>query len=75
MTRANLRSVNGKVSINGIREFRSFAKERLVKYHGVNPGKFPLYLKELESRTNHRRHDLYDSRVKCISEYSRVASI
>jgi transposase len=41
----------------------------------VNPKKFPLYLKELEFRYNHRQHDLYDDLVKCISEYSRVASI
>jgi transposase len=69
------RFVNGKVYINGIEGFWSFAKERLMKYHGVNPKKFPLYLKELEFRYNHRHHDLYDDLVKCISEYSRVASI
>jgi len=69
------RFVNGKVYINGIEGFWSFAKERLMKYHGVNPKKFPLYLKELEFRYNHRQHDLYDDLVKCISEYSRVASI
>jgi transposase len=38
--------VNGKVYINGIEGFWSFAKERLRKYHGVNPKKFPLYLKQ-----------------------------
>jgi transposase len=69
------RFVNGKVYINGIEGFWSFAKERLMKYHGVNPSKFPYYLKELEFRYNHRHHDLYDDLVKCISEYSRVASI
>ena len=69
------RFVNGKVYINGIEGFWSFAKERLMKYHGVNPKKFPLYLKELEFRYNHRHHDLYDDLVKCISEYSRVAYI
>ena len=30
------RFVNGKVYINGIEGFWSFAKERLMKYHGVN---------------------------------------
>jgi len=69
------RFVNGKVYINGLEGFWSFAKERLMKYHGVNPKKFPLYLKEFEFRYNHRQHDLYDDLVKCISEYSRVASI
>jgi len=46
-----------------------------MKYHGVNPKKFLLYLKELEFRYNHRHHDLYYDLVKCISEYCRVASI
>jgi len=69
------RFVNGKVYINGIEGFWSFAKERLMKYHGVNPNKFPLYLKELEFRYNHRNRDLFNDLVKCISEYSRVASI
>jgi len=69
------RFVNGKVYINGIEGFWSFAKERLMKYHGVNPEKFPLYLKELEFRYNNRHHDIYDAVVKCISEYSLVASI
>jgi len=69
------RFVNGKVYINGIEGFWSFAKERLMKYHGVNPVKFPLSLKELEFRTNNRHHDLYDAEVKCISEYSLVTPI
>jgi transposase len=67
--------INGKVYINGIDGFWSFAKERLMKYHDVNPKKFPLCLKEWEFRYNHRHHDLYNDLVKCISEYSRVASI
>jgi transposase len=46
-----------------------------MKYHGVNPVKFPLYLKEMEFRYNNRHHDLYDAEVKCISEYSLVAFI
>jgi transposase len=53
------RFVNGKVYINGSEGFWSFAKERLMKYHGLNPKKFPLYLKELEFRYNHCQHDLY----------------
>lgn len=69
------RFVNGKVYINGIEGFWSFAKERLMKYHGVNPNKFPLYLKELEFRYNHRNRDLFNDLVKCISEYNLVASI
>jgi transposase len=47
------RFANGKDYINGIEGVWSFAKERLMKYHGVDPIEFPLYLKELESRYNH----------------------
>jgi len=43
-----------KVFINGIEGFWSFAKQRLLKYHGVDAQKFLLYLKELEFRYNHR---------------------
>jgi transposase len=35
------RFANGKVYINGIEGFWSFAKERLIKYHSVDPGRFP----------------------------------
>ena len=55
-----LKFANGKVYINGIEGFWSFAKERLMKYHGVDPGKFPLYLQELEFRYNYRNSDLFD---------------
>lgn len=55
-----LKFANGKVYINGIEGFWSFAKERLMKYHGVDPEKFPLYLKELEFRYNYRNSDLFD---------------
>jgi transposase len=37
----------GKVYINGLEGFWSYAKERLIKFHGVSKEKFPLYLKEL----------------------------
>ena len=69
------RFVNGKVYVKGIEGIRSFAKERLMKYHGVNPKKFPLYLIELEFRYNHRHYDLYYDLMKFISHYSRVAYI
>lgn len=68
------RFVNGKVYINGIEGFWSFAKERLMKYHGVNPEKFPLYLKELEFRYNHRNRDIYDDVVQCLAEYTEGGS-
>lgn len=45
---------SGKVYINGIEGFWSFAKERLIKHHGISPDKFLLYIKEMEWRYNHR---------------------
>jgi len=69
------RFVNGKVYINGIEGFWSFAKERLMKYHGVKPAKFPFYLKELEFRYNHRDRDLYDDLLQALVGYSSVAFI
>lgn len=33
---------SGKVYINGLEGFWSYAKERLIKFHGVSKEKFPL---------------------------------
>ncbi|MBI3379912.1 IS1595 family transposase [Candidatus Gottesmanbacteria bacterium] len=49
---------NGRVHINGLEGFWSFAKERMLKYHGISKKHFALYLKELEFRYNHRKQDL-----------------
>jgi len=54
------RFANGKVYINGIEGFWSYAKGRLLKFHGLSPKLFPLYLKELEFRYNKRGSDFYD---------------
>jgi transposase len=51
---------SGRVYINGLEGFWSWAKERLMKHHGVSKVRFPLYLKELEFRYNHRTDDLFD---------------
>jgi transposase len=53
------RFATGKVYINGLEGFWSWAKERLVKHHGVSKEKFPLYLKELDFRYNHRHTDIF----------------
>ena len=45
--------------INGIEGFWSYAKERFHKYHGINRKNYPLYLKEMEFRFNHRNEDIY----------------
>ncbi|HDM69924.1 MAG TPA: DDE transposase, partial [Thermotogales bacterium] len=60
------RFANGKVYINGIEGFWSYAKERLMKYHGVSVRTFPLYLKELEFRYNNRDRDLFEELVKLL---------
>ena len=51
------RFARGKVYINGLEGFSSYAKERLIKFHGVSKHNFPLYLKELEFRYNHRKDE------------------
>lgn len=44
----------GSASINGIEGFWGYAKERLLKHHGMSPKNFLFYLKEIEFRFNHR---------------------
>ena len=51
---------SGKVYINGLEGFWSWAKERFIKHHGVSKKYFPLYLKELEFRYNNRHSDIFD---------------
>lgn len=52
--------VRGTATINGIEGFWAYAKERLLKHHGVSPDHFLLYLKEMEYRFNHRSLDQTD---------------
>jgi len=53
------RFARGKVYINGLEGFWSYAKERIIKFHGVSKKKFPFYLKEMEFRYNNRKHPLF----------------
>jgi transposase len=62
------RFARGRVYINGLEGFWSFAKERLHKYHGISPERFPLYLKELEFRYNHRKEDIFPLLVKRLAD-------
>jgi transposase len=55
---------SGKVYINGLEGFWSYAKERLIKFHGVSKEKFPLYLKEMEFRYNNRQQDIFPMLVQ-----------
>jgi transposase len=52
----SIKFANGKVYINGIEGFWSYAKERLLKFHGVSKDNFVYYLKELEFRYNFREN-------------------
>jgi len=56
----SIRFSNGKVYINGIEGFWSYAKERLLRYHGISRELFPYYLKELEFRYNSRNLNLFE---------------
>lgn len=49
----------GKVHMNGLEDFWSDAKGKLLKHHGVSPKKFPLYLFEMPFRHNHRHEGLF----------------
>lgn len=59
---------SGKVHINGMEGFWSYAKERLIKHHGVSKQKFPLYIKEMEFRYNNRQQDIYETLLKYIAD-------
>ncbi len=58
------RFATGKVYINGLEGFWSYAKERIIKFHGVSKEKFPLYLKEMEFRYNNRHKNIFTLLVK-----------
>ena len=57
-TKEFVRKKRRSVHINGIEGFWSFAKHGLYNYRGVSQSMFPLYLKEMEYRYNHRNDNL-----------------
>ena len=58
----------GKVHINGLEGFWAYAEQRLIKHHGVSKERFPLYLKEMEFRYNHRHQDLFPLVVQQLTQ-------
>ena len=58
----------GKLHINGIESFWSFAKRRLAKFNGISAHRFNLYLKECEYRFNLRVQNLYASMLGVIKK-------
>ena len=53
-----------KNPINGIEGFWSYAKHILYQYRGVSQYHFPLYLKEIEYRFNHRQENVFKQFLK-----------
>ncbi|MFW6324957.1 MAG: transposase, partial [Desulfovibrionales bacterium] len=49
--------------------FWQFAKKRLKRYSGITPQRFPLYIKELEFRYNHREQDIFSTLVKYLCDF------
>lgn len=60
---------SGNAYINGLEGFRSFAKERLIKHHGVSRTWFPFYLKGLELRYNNRRNDIFRALCQYVCDF------
>jgi len=59
----------GKVYINGVEGFWSYAKERLIKHHGISQKKFLLYIKEQEWRYNNKNKNLYEILINILVAY------
>lgn len=56
----------GRVHVNGLEGFWSFAKGKLIRHRGVSPRYFPLYLYEMQFRYNHRREELFPLLLKAL---------
>lgn len=57
------------VTIDGTKGFWSFVKPRLMKYNGIRPDRFPLYLKELQFRYNHREEDIFPLLIEYLCDF------
>jgi transposase len=58
-----------KNHINGIEGFWSYAKHMLYNYRGVSKYHFPMYLKEIEYRFNHRNDNVLKLFIKTYFGY------
>jgi transposase len=56
----------GRVHINGLEGFWSYAKGKLLKHRGVSPHRFPWYLYEMQFRYNHRQADLFQLLLQAV---------
>jgi transposase len=53
--------LHGKLALNGLESFWSFARQRLSKFHGTSDQELLFFLNELAFRYNHRDEELLDS--------------
>ena len=58
-----------KNHINGIEGVWSYAKHILYNYRGVSRYHFPMYLKEIECRYNHRQENIFKLFLKIYFGY------
>ncbi len=58
-----------KNHVNGIEGFWSYAKHILYQYRGVSKYHFPMYLKEVEYRFNHRQENVFKQFLKIYFGY------
>jgi len=59
---------NGRRHINGIESFWSYAKNRIIKFHGVSKSNFYFHLKECEFRFNYKSENIYQLILKLCRE-------
>jgi len=57
------------ILINGIEGFWSYAKHILYNYRGVSKYHFPMYLKEIEYRFNHREENIFKDFIRIYFGY------
>ena len=62
--------VRGNSHINGIESFWGYAKNRLVKFKGMDKSMFNLHLKECEFRFNQRGENMYQNLLKLFRDES-----
>ena len=55
--------------INGIEGFWSYTKHKLYNYRGVSRSNFPVYLKEMEYRYNHRKENILEPLISLYFGY------
>jgi transposase len=62
------RFTQGKVHVNGLEGFWSYAKGKLIRHRGISRQHFPLYLYEMQFRYNHRHENLFPLLLKMVLE-------